>query len=188
MGSGKSSIGRRLAARLGYPFIDSDAEIEAAAGCSINEIFERYGEAAFRQGERRVMTRLLAGGPIVLGTGGGAFMDAETRAAIRRSAISVWLRADLKTLVARCARRMTRPLLNVADPAAVLAKLMAERYPVYAAADIIVDSSDGPHEDVVDAILKRLATFTRDPAPAHPSVDGPEVPAPVVHGKEHSPR
>lgn len=142
MGAGKTSIGRRLAARLGLPFRDADAEIELAAGCTVAELFERWGEASFRDGERRVIRRLLAGDPIVLATGGGAFMDAQTRAVIRAEAVSVWLRCSLETLVRRVSGRSHRPLLNDADPAEVLSRLMRLRHPVYAEADIVVDCGD----------------------------------------------
>jgi shikimate kinase len=156
MGAGKSCIGRRLAARLGLAFVDADREIEQAAGCSIPEIFERHGEDAFRDGERRVILRLLEGGPHVLATGGGAFMDPRTREAIRDKAVSVWLRADLDLLARRVQRRNDRPLLQVADPKAKLAQLMADRYPVYAEADITVDSQDGPPEATVERVLSAL--------------------------------
>lgn len=156
MGAGKSSVGRRLATRLGVRFVDADSEIEAAAGCSIPEIFERHGEAAFRDGERRVIARLLDGGPQVLATGGGAFMDAETRKRIRERAVSVWLRADLDVLVERCSRKRTRPLLEGGDRRAILARLIDERYPVYAEADIVVDTVAGPHEEVVERIVAAL--------------------------------
>ncbi|MBF0129534.1 MAG: shikimate kinase [Alphaproteobacteria bacterium] len=141
MGAGKSSVGRRVATRLGVPFLDADAEIEAAAGCTIAEVFARDGEAAFRDGERRVIARLLDGPPCILATGGGAFMDPETRAAIRRNAVSLWLRADLETLVGRTTGRTHRPLLMQGDPRETLRRLMEERYPVYAEADIIIDTS-----------------------------------------------
>jgi shikimate kinase/3-dehydroquinate synthase len=147
MGAGKTSIGRRLAARLGLPFRDADAEIELAAGCTIPELFERFGEAEFRAGERRVIRRLLAGDPLVLATGGGAFMDGETRAAIRHDAVSIWLRASLPVLTRRVAGRTNRPLLAGQDPAEVLARLMETRHPVYAEADVIVDCAD-EHPDV----------------------------------------
>ena len=156
MGAGKSAIGRRLAARLGMPFVDADAEIERAAGCSIPDIFELHGEAAFRDGERRVIARLLARPPHVLATGGGAFMDPETRAAIRASAISVWLRADLDLLVSRVSRRSNRPLLAGGEPREILQQLMVERHPVYAKADIVVESMDGPHEETVQTVLSAL--------------------------------
>ncbi len=159
MGAGKSSIGRRLAARLGVKFVDADSEIEAAAGCPIPEIFERHGEAAFRDGERRVIARLLDGGPQVLATGGGAFMDAETRARIAEGAVSVWLRADLDVLVERCSRKRNRPLLEGGDARAILSTLIEERYPTYAEADIVVDSVNGPHEEVVERIVAALAVL-----------------------------
>lgn len=156
MGAGKSTIGRRLAARLGMPFVDADAEIERAAGCSIEDIFAIHGEPAFRDGERKVIARLLAGPPHVLATGGGAFMDPETRAAIRAAAISIWLRADLDLLMARVSRRNGRPLLAKGEPREVLRRLMDERHPTYAEADIIVDSVDGPHERTLQAVLRAL--------------------------------
>ena len=156
MGVGKSSIGRRLAARLGVPFRDADSEIEAAAGCSINEIFDRYGEAAFRDGERKVIARLLALPPHVLATGGGAFIDAEIRDGIARTAVSVWIEAPLELLVERVGRRNTRPLLRDGDPREILEKLLAARNPIYAQADIHVESEDGPHGAQVERILKAL--------------------------------
>jgi len=146
MGAGKSCIGRRLAQRLNVPFVDADTEIEQAAGCTIAEIFERYGEPAFRDGERRVMSRLLLGPPTILAAGGGAFMDPDTRTLIREHAVSVWLRADLDTLAARTKGRSHRPLLNSSDARETLAKLMEVRYPVYAEADITVDTgTDNPN-------------------------------------------
>ncbi len=156
MGAGKTSIGRRLAQRLGLPFIDADAEIEAAAGQSVEEIFLRHGEAAFRDGERRVIARLLDTPAHVLATGGGAFMDPSTRALLRDRAVTVWLRADLELMLARVARRGNRPLLKGGDPRAVLETLIAERYPVYAEADITVDSVDGPPETTVERVLAAL--------------------------------
>ncbi len=157
MGAGKTSIGRRLAGRLGLPFSDADAEIEIAAGCTIPELFERYGERAFREGERRVIRRLLAGGPRVIASGGGAFMDPETRKAMREGALSVWLRCPIPVLTRRVAARDNRPLLAGGDPAAILEGLMARRHPVYAEADVIVDCSDesveGTTTRVLDAIL-----------------------------------
>ncbi len=146
MGAGKSCIGRRLAARTGLAFIDADTEIEKAAGCTVSEIFARYGEAAFRDGERRVMARLLADKPAILATGGGAFMDEGTRALILRDAISIWLRADLDTLIARTKGRTHRPLLNSGDARATLTRLMDLRYPVYAQANITIDTGlDNPN-------------------------------------------
>ena len=168
MGAGKSSIGRRLATRLALPFVDADTEIEAAAGCTIAEFFERHGEAEFRDGERRVIARLLEDEPKVLATGGGAFMDEETRAAIAHAGISVWLRADLDTLVRRTARRSDRPLLNKGDPSGTLENLMETRHPVYAQADIVVDSNDGPPDETVERVVDALAAF-RDRIEALPA-------------------
>jgi shikimate kinase len=156
MGAGKSSIGRRLAARLGIPFVDADAEIEKAAGMTIAEIFAAHGEPYFRAGEARVIARLLEGGPQVLATGGGAFMNPETRAAIRAKAISVWLRASLEVLSRRIKRRNDRPLLKTSDPVVTLQHLIEERYPVYAEADLTVESRDVPHDTIVEEILAGL--------------------------------
>jgi shikimate kinase len=161
MGAGKSCIGRRLAQRLGLPFVDADREIEQAAGCSIPEIFARHGEQAFRDGERRVILRLLESPPFVLATGGGAFIDPRTRAVIREKAVSIWLRADLDLLVKRTARRNDRPLLQVEDPRAKLAELMAQRYPIYAEADITVDSQDGPPDATLERVLAALADYLK---------------------------
>ncbi len=155
-GAGKSSIGRRLAARLGVPFVDADTEIERAAGMTISEIFARHGEPSFRDGERRVIGRLLEGGPQVLATGGGAFMDEATRAAVRANGVSVWLKADLETLHARVRRRTHRPLLAGSDARERLAALLEARAPVFATADITVTSADGPHDAVVERILADL--------------------------------
>lgn len=158
MGAGKSSVGKRLAQRLHVPFIDADTEIENAAGCTIEEIFERHGEAAFRDGERRVISRLLTDNtPHVLATGGGAFMDAETRARIKENSLSIWLRADLDVLLRRVKKRNNRPLLKRGDPREILARLIDIRYPVYAEADLVVDSVDGPHDIIVDQILAEIA-------------------------------
>jgi shikimate kinase len=159
MGAGKTSIGRRLAQRLGLSFVDADAEIEAAAGASIEEIFQRHGEAAFRDGERRVMTRLLDNSPHVLATGGGAFMDPATRALLRARAVTVWLRADLELMLARVGRRNNRPLLKSGDPRAVLEQLIAERHPVYAEADLVIDSVDGPPEVTLERVMAALAAY-----------------------------
>jgi shikimate kinase len=146
MGAGKSCIGRRLAARTGLAFVDADSEIEKAAGCTVAEIFARYGEAAFRDGERRVIARLLQDKPSILAAGGGAFMDPDTRVLIREHAISVWLRADLETLVARTKGRSHRPLLNNGDSRETLAKLIDIRYPIYAKADVTIDTGlDNPN-------------------------------------------
>ena len=179
MGAGKTSIGRRLAARLGLAFRDADAEIELAAGCGIAELFARYGEGSFRDGERRVIRRLLAGEPLVLATGGGAFMDPATRAAVRREAVSVWLRCELPLLLRRVAGRTHRPLLLGGDPAAILRRLMDERHPVYAEADVVVDCRDEAPEvsdarlirtygamapEPVDEELQRFVAEMRDPS------------------------
>lgn len=164
MGAGKSCIGRRLAARLGVAFVDADAEIEAAAGCTISELFARFGEAAFREGERKVMARLLEGPVQILAAGGGAFMDPATRDTIRRQGISVWLRADLDLLVKRTAGRDHRPLLKQGNPREILDRLMKQRYPVYAEADITVDSQDEPPEVTVDNVLRALSAYRGDRA------------------------
>ena len=156
MGAGKSSVGRRLATRLAVPFRDADSEIEQAAGCTVSEIFERFGEDEFRVGERRVIARLLAEAPHVLATGGGAFCDAETRARIKEGAVSVWIKAPLDVLVARTGRRDTRPLLRGGDPREILERLLAERTPLYGQADLTVDSEDGPHQASVDRIVTAL--------------------------------
>jgi len=160
MGAGKTAIGKRLAARLGLPFVDADHEIEAAAGMSVAEIFARYGERAFRDGERRVIARLLSGPPIVLATGGGAFMDAETRALVRARALSVWLRVPLHVLVRRVSGRADRPLLTGRDPAAVLADLAAKRYPTYAEADIVVDCVDEAAEGTTGRVAQAIAAWS----------------------------
>ena len=156
MGAGKTSIGRRLAARLGLPFRDADAEIELAAGCTIPELFDRYGEKDFRDGERRVIRRLLAGDPLVLATGGGAYMDPQTRAAIRTDAASVWLRCKLATLVRRVSSRNNRPLLQSGDPAEILAGLMEKRHPIYAEADLVVDCGDEHPDITTTKVLEAL--------------------------------
>lgn len=156
MGVGKTTVGRRLANILGLPFVDADHEIEQAAGCTISEIFARFGESAFRDGERRVIARLLEGPRRVLATGGGAFMDPRTRAAIRERGISVWLKADLDLLMDRVGRKGHRPLLHTSDPRATMEKLMAERYPIYAEADLTVESREGPHDRVVKAVVQAL--------------------------------
>jgi shikimate kinase len=156
MGAGKSSIGRRLAARLGIPFVDADTEIEKAAGMSIAEIFTAHGEPYFRAGETRVIARLLESGPQVLATGGGAFMNPETRGAVRAKGISVWLRATLDVLTKRIKRRGDRPLLKNSDPVETLRRLIDERYPTYAEAEITVESRDVPHDTIVDEIIEGL--------------------------------
>ncbi len=168
MGAGKSNIGRRLANRLHLPFIDADNEIESAAGATIEEIFERHGEAYFRDGERRVIARLLDGPVHVLATGGGAFMDAQTRARIRQRGISIWLRADIELLLARVARRDNRPLLKDGDRRAILTELIEKRHPIYAEADIIVDSIDGPPELTLSRVISELQRFRANEPPIVP--------------------
>ncbi len=156
MGAGKSSIGRRLATVLDLPFRDADSEVEAAAGRTISEIFESFGEEAFRDGERRVIARLMDEGPHVLATGGGAFVNAGTRALIKDRAISIWLKADLELLARRIGRKDTRPLVRGKDPLEVLTALAAERNPHYAQADIIVETGDTPHTEAVEAVVRAL--------------------------------
>jgi shikimate kinase len=161
MGAGKSSIGRRLAHRLGLAFVDADTEIERAADLTIPEIFERHGEAYFRAGEVRVVARILDSGPQVLATGGGAFMNPETRARIRAKGVSVWLKAEFDVLMKRVRRRNDRPLLKTEDPGAVLRRLMEERYPVYAEADLTVISREATHDEIVEEVLAALAAHLR---------------------------
>lgn len=159
MGAGKSSVGRRLAAVLDLPFVDADTEIEQAANLTIAEIFSTYGEDHFRQGERKVIARLLGGGPRVIATGGGAFMNEKTRAEIGRRAISLWLKATVPLLMERVQRKANRPLLSDADPEAMIKRLLAIREPLYATADLIVASRDAPHAAIVDDALKALEDF-----------------------------
>jgi shikimate kinase len=160
MGVGKSSVGRRLATRLSIPFVDADTEIEKAAGMSIADVFAKYGEAYFRSGEARVIARLLEGGPQVLATGGGAFMNAETRALIKAKGVSIWLRAEFDVLMRRISKRKSeRPLLQTADPAATLRQLLAEREPTYAQADLTIESREVAHDAVVTNIITALASF-----------------------------
>jgi shikimate kinase len=156
MGAGKTCIGRELSRRLGVDFVDADLEIEAAANCSIDDIFRLYGEKAFRDGERRVIARLLGNPAHVLATGGGAYMDEETRARIRERGVAVWLRADLELLVNRVGRRNNRPLLKEGDPRDILQRLIDERYPVYAEADIVVDSGREAPEVTVERVLAAI--------------------------------
>jgi shikimate kinase len=169
MGVGKSSIGRRLGARLGLDFVDADAEIEKAAGMSIAEFFARHGETDFRHGEARVIARLLDNGPQVLATGGGAIINADTRAAVKAKGVSIWLTADVDVLMRRISKRKNdRPMLQTADPAATLRALLAEREPVYAQSDITVQSREVPHDAIVTEIMRVLAAFLE----ALPGKDG----------------
>ncbi len=160
MGAGKSTVGRRLADRLGVQFVDSDSEIEIAANMSIPDIFERFDEQYFRDGERRVITRLLLEDPCILATGGGTFLSSENRDIIGKSSVSVWIKADLETLWERVKDKTSRPLLNVDDPKDALSNQLDERYPLYGAADITVQSAAGdPHEIVVQAIIEALLKY-----------------------------
>ena len=159
MGAGKTSVGRRLADKLGIPFVDADHEIEAAAGKPIKEIFADHGEPYFREGERRVIQRLIGNGAQVLATGGGAYMTDETRARIQEHGISVWLRAALPLLMKRVAKRQDRPLLQADNPEAVMRDLMDKRYPVYALADVTVESRDVQHGQMVNDVIRALAQW-----------------------------
>jgi shikimate kinase len=156
MGAGKSSIGRRLASRLKVPFRDADGEIEHAAGCTVADIFARYGEDAFRDCERKVIDRLLGEPPHVLATGGGAFIDPETRAHMKDCAVSVWIKAPVDVLLARVQRKDDRPLLKAGNPREILERLLTERAPIYAEADFTVESENGPHADTVERIVAAL--------------------------------
>ncbi len=173
MGVGKSSIGRRLAGRLGIPFVDADAEIEKAAGMSISDIFARHGEADFRSGEARVIARLLEAGPQVLASGGGAFMNETTRATIKSKSVSIWLAAEFEVLMRRIAKRKNeRPMLQTDDPAETLRQLITLREPIYAMADLTVRSREVPHEAIVSEIIAALAAYLNvAPAPP-PGKDG----------------
>jgi shikimate kinase len=165
MGAGKSAIGRRLGQRLGLPFVDADDEIERAAGCTISEFFERFGETEFRNGERRVISRLLEGPPHVLSTGGGAYIDAATRALMREKALTVWLRADLEVLYDRVRKRSHRPLLREGDPREILGRLMDQRYPIYAEADLVVESTAQPADRTTDQVIEALRRHLTPPSP-----------------------
>ena len=156
MGSGKTTVGKRLARRLAVDFVDSDEEIEKAAGYSVSEIFEKFGEEDFRDGERRVISRLIDGDVKVLGTGGGAFMDAQTRKLLKSDAITIWLKADIKDLVERTGRRDTRPLLRQGNPEQILRDLAQKRYPIYGQANITIETGNGPHEYVVNSLIHAL--------------------------------
>lgn len=173
MGVGKTAIGQRVARRLGLPFVDGDREIEAAATMSVADIFESYGEAEFRRLERSVMARLLEGELQVIATGGGAFMNDATRSLISDRGISIWLRADLDTLVDRTGRRDTRPLLRGGNPREILAKLMAERDPIYAQADLAVDSAHGPPDRTVDRVVAALNAHLERSLAAPPKPGSP---------------
>lgn len=164
MGAGKSTVGRRMATRLGLSFVDADTEIETAARMTIPEIFAAHGEPFFRDREARVIARLLDGAPCVIATGGGAWMRSETRERIRAKGISIWLRADSDVLLRRVKRRSDRPLLQTEDPAATIERLVAERYPVYAEADLTVSSREVPHDRIVDECIAALAEYL----PGHP--------------------
>src|SRR5271165_323521 len=165
MGAGKSTIGRRLAARLGVPFLDADSEIEAAAGMSIPDIFEAHGEPHFRDGEARVIARLLESGPAVLATGGGAFMREETRGRVGAKAVSIWLKADIDIIMRRVRRRADRPLLQTADPEATVTRLICEREPVYQIANLTIASREVPHDKIVDECVDALHAYLCGGAP-----------------------
>src|SRR6516225_7668951 len=165
MGVGKSSVGRRLAARLSIPFVDADGEIEKAAKMTIAEIFARHGEPYFRDGEARVIARLLEGGPVVLATGGGAFMREETRGRIAAKAVSIWLKADPDVIMRRVRRRADRPLLQTADPDGTVVRLLGEREPIYRNADLTISSRDVPHDRIVEECLETLRAYLCGPRP-----------------------
>ena len=169
MGVGKSTVGRRLARRLGLPFVDSDAEIEGASGLSAAEVFERFGEKDYRDGERRLVARLIDGQVRVISTGGGVFVDPRTRELLKTRTITVWLDAPVAVLAQRTRRRNTRPLLRTDDPQATLERIAEEERPAYAQAHIHIRSSDGAHGDVVDAIVRALEDYLGDTAPKPPT-------------------
>ncbi len=171
MGAGKTTVGRRLAARLGRQFADSDEEVEKAAGMSIEDIFAAHGEADFRAGEVKVIARLLKNRNLVLGTGGGAFINPETRALVKQSAISVWIRADFELLFQRVSRRSNRPLLKTANPRATLQQLIEARYPIYAEADVTVISRDVPQDQVAEELIDAMLAHLGAPAPLEDHAD-----------------
>jgi shikimate kinase len=172
MGAGKTTVGRRLANRLGRHFIDSDEEVEKAAGMSIDDIFKLHGEADFRSGEVKVIARLLKERDLVLGTGGGAFINADTRALVKATGVSVWIKADFELLFARVSRRSNRPLLKTGDPRAALRGLMEQRYPVYAEADVTVVSRDVPQDQVASDVIDALISYLGSGAPVEPAHGG----------------
>jgi shikimate kinase len=179
MGAGKTTVGRRLAERLGIRFVDADQEIEQAAGKTIPEIFQDHGESYFRDGERKVIARLLAAGPQVLATGGGAFMNEETRRSIKKAGVSVWLRAELPLLMKRVRKRTNRPLLRNDDPEAAMRQLMETRYPIYAEADITIDSRDVAHTAMVGDVIHALAEWNGWHRFAkHPAMEAHDSPPP----------
>ncbi len=159
MGAGKTTVGRRLAPRIALPFFDADGEIERAAGMSISELFRLHGEESFRQGEARVIERLLDGAPKVLATGGGAVLNADTRALIAERAVSIWIKADIETIIRRATRRGTRPLLKASNPRETITRLLKERSEYYGAADIHIDSQPGPHINTVNLIVEMLGDY-----------------------------
>jgi shikimate kinase len=167
MGAGKTVIGRKVAQSLGLPFVDSDHEIESVSRMTIPELFERYGEPEFRALEQRVITRLVKDGPRIVSTGGGAFMDPVTREAIAQDGISIWLKADIDTLMERVAKKKNRPLLKAADPRAVMRRLMDERYPVYGLADVTVTTRDAQRETIAQEVLEALASALREKRQTH---------------------
>lgn len=167
MGAGKTVIGRKVAQSLGLPFVDSDHEIESVSRMTIPELFERYGEPEFRALEQRVITRLVKDGPRIVSTGGGAFMDPVTREAIAQDGISIWLKADIDTLMERVAKKKNRPLLKAADPRVVMRRLMDERYPVYGLADVTVTTRDAQRETIAQEVLEALASALREKRHTH---------------------
>lgn len=174
MGAGKTSIGRRLAEKMGLSFVDADHEIEAAAGKSIADIFIEHGEDYFREGERKVIARLMENGEQVLATGGGAYINAETRARIKAGGVCIWLKADLDLLMRRVMKRNDRPLLRTADPQAVMRKLIEDRYPVYAEADITVECRDVQHTQMVNEVLRAMARKAAETGPVEMTTESEE--------------